>query len=74
LCLARRETAALAVVGIALIVVGVVYFVEPASSLASFRTPHGQQPPHTTHGIAALIVGAPAIVSSRMSAGKGKAL
>jgi predicted phage tail protein len=68
-------TAALAAVGIALIVVGIVYFVEPAASLPSFFPGHlaGSKHHHTTHGIAALIVGALAIVGSWMSAGKKQA-
>ena len=47
------------VVGIALIVVGIVYFAEPARSLPSFFPGHeaGSSHHHTKHGIAAVLVG-----------------
>jgi hypothetical protein len=54
-------TAALALLGAALIVVAIVYFAEPARSLPSFFPGHlaGSNHHHTTHGIAALIVVGP---------------
>ena len=68
-------TALLAVVGLALIVVAVIYFAEPAGSLPSFFPGHlaGSNHHHTTHGIAALIVGLVGVVGAWMSAGKKKA-
>jgi hypothetical protein len=64
-------TAVLAVLGVALIVVAVVYFAEPAKSLPSFFPGQqaGSNHHHTTHGLAALIVGLVALVGSWMSAG-----
>jgi uncharacterized membrane protein HdeD (DUF308 family) len=60
----RKILVPLAVVlGIALIVVGIVYFVEPAHSLPSFFpghvSPTDPEAPHhhTKHGIAAVLVG-----------------
>jgi hypothetical protein len=47
------------VLGVALIVVAVVYWVEPARSLPSFFPGHkaGSSHHHAKHGIAALVVG-----------------
>ena len=47
------------VVGIILIVIGIVYFAEPASSLPSFFPGHeaGSAHHHVKHGIAAILVG-----------------
>jgi hypothetical protein len=55
----RLLTAAAVAVGIALIVVAVVYWVEPAKSLPGFFPGHqaGSGHHHTKHGIAALVVG-----------------
>ena len=56
----RRVLVPLAVVvGVALVVVAVVYFAEPAKSLPSFFPGHqaGSGHHHTKHGIAALVVG-----------------
>jgi UDP-N-acetylmuramyl pentapeptide phosphotransferase/UDP-N-acetylglucosamine-1-phosphate transferase len=56
----RRLLVALAVVvGVALIAVAVVYWVEPAKSLPSFFPGHeaGSGHHHTKHGIAAFLVG-----------------
>jgi hypothetical protein len=46
------------IVGIALVVVAVVYFAEPAKSLPSFFPGHqaGSGHHHTKHGIAAVVV------------------
>jgi hypothetical protein len=51
--------AAAIVVGIALIVVAVVYWAEPAKSLPSFFPghEHGSKHHHVKHGIAAFLVG-----------------
>jgi uncharacterized membrane protein HdeD (DUF308 family) len=56
----RRYLVPLAVVlGVALIVVGIVYFAEPAKSLPSFFPGHeaGSAHHHTKHGIASVLVG-----------------
>ncbi len=56
----RRALAIVAaVVGVALIVIAIVYWVEPASSLPSFFPGHeaGSSHHHTKHGIAAFLVG-----------------
>jgi UDP-N-acetylmuramyl pentapeptide phosphotransferase/UDP-N-acetylglucosamine-1-phosphate transferase len=56
----RRWLVALAIVlGVALIVVAVIYWVEPASSLPSFFPGHeaGSEHHHVKHGIAAFLVG-----------------
>ena len=56
----RRTLAALAVVlGIALIAIAIVYWVEPAKSLPSFFPGHqaGSAHHHTKHGIASFLVG-----------------
>jgi uncharacterized membrane protein HdeD (DUF308 family) len=56
----RKYLVALAVIlGIALIVVGIVYFAEPAKSLPSFFPGHdaGSAHHHAKHGIAAVLVG-----------------
>jgi len=56
----RRTLAALAIVlGIALIAVAIVYWVEPAKSLPSFFPGHqaGSSHHHTKHGIASFLVG-----------------
>jgi hypothetical protein len=47
------------IVGIALIVVAIVYWVEPAKSLPSFFPGHqaGSDHHHVKHGIAAFLVG-----------------
>jgi multisubunit Na+/H+ antiporter MnhB subunit len=51
--------ALLAVVGLIFAVVAIIYFAEPATSLPSFFPGHqaGSNHHHTTHGIAALVVG-----------------
>ena len=56
----RKWLVALAVVlGIALIVIAIVYWVEPAGSLPSFFPGHetGSSHHHVKHGIAAFLVG-----------------
>jgi UDP-N-acetylmuramyl pentapeptide phosphotransferase/UDP-N-acetylglucosamine-1-phosphate transferase len=56
----RRTLAALAVaLGIALIAIAIVYWVEPAKSLPSFFPGHqaGSTHHHTKHGIASFLVG-----------------
>lgn len=56
----RKYLVPLAVIlGIALIIVGIVYFVEPAKSLPSFFPGHqaGESHHHIKHGIASVLVG-----------------
>jgi uncharacterized membrane protein HdeD (DUF308 family) len=56
----RKWLVPLAVIlGIILIAVGIVYFVEPAKSLPSFFPGHeaGSAHHHVKHGIAAILVG-----------------
>jgi hypothetical protein len=56
----RRYLVPLAVIlGIILIVIGIVYFAEPARSLPSFFPGHeaGSSHHHVKHGIAAVLVG-----------------
>jgi hypothetical protein len=55
----RWLTIAALVVGIALIVIAVVYWVEPARSLPGFFPGHeaGSDHHHVKHGIAAFVVG-----------------
>ncbi len=67
LCLMQNDrllAAAAVVVGIVLIVVGIVYFAEPAKSLPSFFPGHqaGSAHHHVKHGIAAVCVGLAAFV------------
>jgi len=51
-------------VGLVLIVVAVVYFVDPAKSLPSFFPGHsaGSTHHHVKHGVAALVVGLGALI------------
>jgi hypothetical protein len=55
----RLLVTAAIVVGLALVVIAVVYWVEPAKSLPSFFPGHaaGSTHHHTKHGIAAFLVG-----------------
>ena len=63
-----------ALVGVALIVVAIVYWAEPASSLPSFFPGHevGSSHHHVKHGIAALFVGLAALVFAWFQTGKKK--
>jgi amino acid permease len=64
-------TALLVLGGLACIVVGIVYFVEPARSLPSFFPGHlaGSAHHHSKHGIAALIAGLVAWAVAWMTTG-----
>lgn len=55
----RLLTAAAVVIGVALIVVAVIYWAEPAKSLPGFFPGHeaGSSHHHTKHGIASFLVG-----------------
>ncbi len=67
-------TAAAAVLGIALIVVAVVYWVEPARSLPSWFPGHevGSTHHHVKHGVAALVVGLAVLAFAWFQTGGGK--
>ena len=68
----RRFLAILAtVVGVALIAIAIVYWVEPASSLPSFFPGHqaGSSHHHTKHGIAAFLVGLACLVFAWFNTG-----
>jgi hypothetical protein len=60
------------VVGIALIVVAIVYWAEPAKSLPSFFPGHeaGSDHHHVKHGIAAFLVGVALLVFAWFQTGK----
>jgi hypothetical protein len=60
----RLLTAAAVLLGVALIVVAVVYWAEPAGSLPSWWPGHeaGSAHHHVKHGIAALLVGLACLV------------
>ena len=71
----RRYVVPLAVIlGIALIVVGIVYFAEPAKSLPSFFPGHeaGSAHHHSKHGIAAVLVGLACFVFAWFNTGPKK--
>ena len=63
------------VVGVLLIVVAVVYWIEPASSLPSFMPGHeaGSGHHHVKHGIAAFFVGVALLVYAWFQTGGDKA-
>jgi drug/metabolite transporter (DMT)-like permease len=64
-------TVLLALAGVVLVVVAIVYFVEPAHSLPSFFPGHSgtETKHHTKHGIAALLVGLAAFAVAWISTG-----
>ena len=63
------------VVGIALIVIAIVYFAEPAGSLPSFFPGHqsGSGHHHVKHGIASLLVGLAVLVFAWFRTGPKRA-
>lgn len=65
-------TALLVILGIALIVIGVLYLSQTAGQLPSFFPGHqaGSGHHHAKHGVAALILGILALLGAWMSAGK----
>jgi 1,4-dihydroxy-2-naphthoate octaprenyltransferase len=72
----RRLWAILAViVGIVLIAIAIVYWVEPAKSLPSFFPGHqsGSNHHHTKHGIAAFLVGLACLVFAWFNTGGPRA-
>jgi hypothetical protein len=71
-----RLLVALAVVaGIVLIVIAIVYWVEPASSLPSFFPGHqaGSSHHHVKHGIAAFLVGLACLAFAWFRSGPNRA-
>jgi len=71
---ARLLTAAAVVIGLLLIAVAVVYWVEPAKSLPGFFPGHeaGSTHHHVKHGIAALVVGLALLVFAWFASGSSK--
>jgi hypothetical protein len=69
----RLLTAVAVVVGIALVVIGVIYWVEPAKSLPSFFPGHesGSTHHHVKHGIAAFLLGLACLVFAWFQTGQG---
>ena len=69
----RALTVAAVVLGAALIVVAVVYFVEGAKDLPSFFPGHdaGSSTVHVKHGIAALLLGLGCLVFAWFRTGPG---
>ncbi len=68
----RKLLVVLAIIlGIALIAVGIVYFVEPASSLPWFFPGHlaGSSHHHVKHGLAAVLVGLACLVFAWFNTG-----
>jgi len=63
------------VVGMALIVIAIVYFAEPAGSLPSFFPGHqsGSSHHHVKHGIASLLVGLAVLVFAWFRTGPKRA-
>ena len=63
-----------ALAGVALIVIAIVYWIEPASSLPSFFPGHeaGSAHHHVKHGIASFFVGLAALVFAWFQTGKKK--
>lgn len=67
-------SAVLGILAIILIVVGIIYFVEPAHSLPSFfpgHTKHGTKA-RTKHGIVAVVVGAILLVLALVASGRSR--
>lgn len=67
----RSLIVAAVIVGILLLVVAVVYFLEPAKSLPSFFPGHeaGSSRHHVKHGVAALVLGLGAFVLAWFATG-----
>jgi hypothetical protein len=68
-------TAVLAVLGLLLIVVAVIYFAEPADKLPAFFPGHAAHVTraHVKHGVAALVVGLVALAGAWFSSGRKRA-
>lgn len=62
----------LGLVGLVLVVIGILYFAEPAHQLPSFfpgHTRHGTKP-RTKHGIAALVLGLVLLAGAWLTTGR----
>jgi hypothetical protein len=70
----RALVVAAVILGVALIAVAVLYWVEPARSLPSFTPGHetGSDHHHMKHGIAALLLGAGCLVYAWFQTGPNK--
>jgi hypothetical protein len=70
----RTLAAAAAVLGLLLIIVAVIYWVEPAKSLPSFfpGQQSGSNHHHTKHGIAAFLLGLACLVFAWFQLGPSK--
>jgi uncharacterized membrane protein HdeD (DUF308 family) len=71
----KRSLVILAILaGIAFIIIGIVYFAEPAKSLPGFFPGHqaGSSHHHTKHGIAAVLVGIGCFVFAWFQSGPKK--
>src|SRR3954447_15828182 len=68
----RLLTTLAVVVGVALIVIAVIYWIEPAKSLPGFSPGHetGSSHHHAKHGIAAFLVGVALLVFAWFQTGK----
>jgi hypothetical protein len=68
-------TALLALLGVVLIIIAVLYFAETSNHLPAFFPGHDAKHAfhHTKHGIAALVVGVLALIGAWMTAGRKKA-
>ena len=72
----KRSLVILAILaGIVFIIIGIVYFVEPAKSLPAFFPGHqsGSNHHHTKHGIAAVLVGIGCFVFAWFQSGPRRA-
>jgi uncharacterized membrane protein HdeD (DUF308 family) len=72
----KRSLVILAILaGIAFIIIGIVYFAEPAKSLPGFFPGHqaGSSHHHTKHGIASVLVGIGCFVFAWFQSGPRKA-
>lgn len=70
----RGLLAVLALLGVICVVVGILYFAEPAHSLPSFfpgHTRHGTKP-RTKHGIAAVLVGVLLLAGAGLAGRRGR--
>lgn len=67
-------TALLALLGVVLIVIAILYFTETANHLPAFFPGHDAKHPfhHTKHGIAALVVGLLALIGAWITMGRKK--
>ena len=67
-------TALLALLGVVLVIIAILYFTKTSNHLPSFFPGHDAKHAfhHTKHGIAALVVGVLALIGAWMTAGRKK--